>query len=129
MELLLRLGIDAGWHLNAHAPAGAELVPTSLDLLAARGLSLDAPAYPEGEERRFPFSEAPLRIYAGEVWLRARLRLAADAQSGARNFTLQLQAQACDEARCLPPQLLKLATVLRVGEGGDPRHADLFASH
>ena len=105
-ELKLTLKIKDGWHLYAN-PAGVEdYVPTTLAIQAQpvpRELKI---TYPEGKAMEDPAGNGTLRVYEGEVTLRATW-LRPGAAKGAE-VEVSLRYQACDAATCLPPKTLKL---------------------
>ena len=84
-------------------------------------------ASPASAADRRPDSE-PLLVYDGEVWIRARLRAAADALAGSRTLRLTLRAQVCDSSRCLAPEthFFSLNLELDPAGGSSTRHAALF---
>jgi hypothetical protein len=85
----VELRIRRGFHLYAN-PAGAPgLSPTSLSAILGR---LEEVHYPEGE----PEGSGP-RVYRGRVLIEGRIGMP---KTGAPS--LELQYQACDDARCLP---------------------------
>ena len=96
-ELHLVLHILDGFHINAHDTGGD--VP-----LIATNLTADVPdaaiEYPPGEERRFAFSDKPIRVYSGDVTILLRFPKPPHPDSQVR---LGLSYQPCDEAACLPP--------------------------
>src|SRR6201999_155249 len=65
-ELLVRLIIRAGFHLNAHDIAPElKLVPTTLTVADPQA----AVRYPPAEVLAVQYSSVPLRVYSGEVAL------------------------------------------------------------
>ena len=85
----VELRIRRGFHLYAN-PAEAEgLVPTRLRAILGR---LEEVRYPEGEA----LGSGP-RVYRGRVVLEGRIGMP---KTGGPS--LELEYQACDDARCLP---------------------------
>jgi len=123
LEALVRLGVDSAWHVNAHEPGSADLVPTRLELATGSVFELLDLRYPPGDEVRVPYAADATRVYSGDRWLKARLRATAD--EGPVEFALHFQP--CDASRCLPPDSLTLRA--EMGGKGGWRHARLFRSH
>ena len=96
-ELHVILSILKGFHINAH-DTGSDIP------LIATALTSDYPGmsveYPPGEEIRFAFSEAPIRVYSGDVTLLVRFSPPPKPESIVR---LNLTYQACDDSACFPP--------------------------
>lgn len=103
------LEIAPGYHVNAHVPRQAFLVPTDVALV---GGSFGPPVYPEPVERRFSFAgDEALLVYDGTVRVVAESDRPPDGPVVAR-----LRYQACDEERCLPPRTIE--AVLAPAPGG-----------
>ncbi len=96
------LKIAEGYHINAHVPDEAFLIPTVLTL-EAEGVTFDEPIYPDPEAQTFPFSpEKPMLVYDGTIEIVAR---ADRAPAGPVHATLRYQA--CNHERCLPPRTVE----------------------
>jgi uncharacterized protein len=91
----VRLGIRAGWHVNANPASLDFLIPTKVEGEVRKLV------YPPGEVFHSAFAAELLRVYSGTVAIRAE----AAAQAGA----VRLTYQACDDRRCLPPVTRELA--------------------
>ncbi len=102
-EIHLSLRIAEGYHIVAAdpGPAGSELVPLRVGLVAGTGVSVYAD-YPEGE----PFGEGgELRVHFREIAL--RIAIERNAEPPARPI-LGLTFQACTDTECLLPQTVEL---------------------
>ena len=99
--------IAPGWHVNAHTPRDAFMVPTTLTLVPPPGVTAGAVAYPEPVERRLAVAgDKPVLLYEGAVRFTAPLE--GTPAAGAPPLRAVLRYQACDETRCLPPRNLEL---------------------
>lgn len=97
-ELLVRLDILPGFHINAHKVEGdVPLIATALTLGDDAGAMVE---YPPGREMGFAFADKPIRVYDGDVTI--VVRFASPRREGAP-AKLALSYQACDERACLPP--------------------------
>src|SRR5664279_4479656 len=76
--VVVELTIGPHWHVNSHTPAETFLVPTDLALTASAG-TLSPVRYPAQAERRFSFSEKPLRVYEGTVRFETDLEIPSSA--------------------------------------------------
>ncbi len=101
--LAVELTIGPHWHVNSHTPAESFLVPTDLSLTTSAG-TLSAVRYPAQVERRFAFSDKPLRVYEGTVRFEVDLEVAPNA------------ARARIDRRCSRLPGLQRTAVLRAGE-------------
>jgi uncharacterized protein YyaL (SSP411 family) len=128
VAVLVRVHVDAGWHVNAHAPAPDFGVPTSLALVGDGPLGLGDVVYPPGAERRLgPLGEAPVALYEGRFDIRAVLQVPADLSPSQQRVRFSLRVQACDESSCREPATLEIDVPVRVAESdGSPTHERLF---
>jgi uncharacterized protein YyaL (SSP411 family) len=109
-EIITKLKIDDGWHVNANPASFDYLIPTSV---AFDGLSATDVVYPMAVLIKPQFAPDGLKVYAGTV------NVVSVFPKGALNNRKSIQAtvsvQACSDIVCLPPAKLP-ATVQ--GEGG-----------
>ena len=113
-RLVVELVIGPRWHVNSHLPSEPYLIPTNAVLTASKG-TVSLVRYPKDVERRFEFSEKPLRVYEGTVRLEATLDVPAGSR-GEIQVGGELSYQACDERRCFAPAKIPLqATISIVG--------------
>ena len=130
IQLALRIAIDEGWHVNGGKPLARDLVATALSLTKDTPAALEKLNLPKGRRVRLAFSDGPLSVYEGVVWIRATVALAEDAGPGPARLGLTVTTQACDDKTCLAPEthLLPLTvTVDRDAKTGKPRHPAVFA--
>lgn len=114
-DIAITVSVAAGWHINANPASDEFFVPTSITAsTAGAGVEVVEVAYPEGATLKSLISETPLRVYEGEVTLRARLRLMDTAGPGEESVSLSLAYQVCDDSRCLAPASLEFAVPVRV---------------
>jgi len=95
-ELHVELAIADGYHINAHH-AEKDLIATQLSI---GGQEVESIGYPEGEERKFPFSDRAIRVYSGAVTIEVKFKKSMTGQPPVR---MGIAYQACDEQACLPP--------------------------
>ncbi|HUK62065.1 MAG TPA: hypothetical protein VLV15_01990, partial [Dongiaceae bacterium] len=66
-EVTIRLNIRSGWHVNANPPAAEEMIPTTVEIAAAPGLTPGHAKYPAGERRKLSFADEELLVYDGDA--------------------------------------------------------------
>lgn len=93
-QLVLKVELREGWHINAHEPLEDYLIGMALVL---GDMPLKAEGYPRAEIRELGFSATPLALYEDDFVLTAPL-VAGDGPARA-----QLTLQACNDEVCLPP--------------------------
>ncbi len=95
-RFVIRLRIDAGWHVNANPASFAFLVPTSVEVEG--GARLDRVSYPPGRAFQPDFSPQALSVYEETIEIPAQI-----ARRDSQPARVAVRYQACDSSRCLPP--------------------------
>ncbi len=114
--LVVELALGPQWHVNSHTPSETFLIPTDLVLKTSLG-SLSPVRYPAQVERRFSFSEKPLRVYEGTVRFEADLELPATS-AGQVSIGGALAYQACNDRQCFAPTKIPLDATIVVSRAG-----------
>ena len=110
--VIVEMTLGPKWHVNSHTPAEDFLIPTDLTLKASAG-KLSPIRYPKHVEKKFAFSDKPLRVYEGTVRFETDLDLAAGA-NGTVSLSGTLGYQACNEEQCFMPEKVPLEAKLAV---------------
>jgi len=117
--IAVEMTIGGKWHVNSHTPSESYLIPTEVTLTASAG-ALSSVRYPGDVEKRFSFSDKPLRVYAGTVRFEADLDLPAGA-GGSVSIAGSVSYQACDDKQCFAPAKIPLEATLAVRAATDAR--------
>lgn len=113
-DLLVRLQIADGYHVNANPPSQPYLKATEIELTPADGISVEFIRYPDPLIRNFSFSETPLKVYEGETHLNVRLKADNSTTPGRHNLSAKLRVQACDDKLCYAPGVLDVSVPVNV---------------
>ena len=114
-DLLVRLQIANGYHVNANPPSQSYLKPTEIELKNAEGISVEFITYPDPLMRTFSFSQGtPLKVYEGDTNLKLRLKAEKTAKAGKHNLSATLRVQACDDKVCYAPGAKDLTVPVNV---------------
>jgi len=100
-EVLVRVNIDAGYHINANPPSAPYLVATELLAEGYPGVKVD---YPTSKVFKAAFAVEGIAVYDGIITIRGRLPRALTNVQPA----LSLRVQACNAALCLAPELIRV---------------------
>jgi thiol:disulfide interchange protein DsbD len=114
------LEIAAGWHINANPPSPDYLIPTTVALRGATGLTPGRTTYPAGDPVKLAFDENPLSVYSGQVTMRVVLAAAPTAANGAHTLAGSVRFQACNDEVCLAPTSVPFALEVTVTGGSAP---------
>jgi thioredoxin:protein disulfide reductase len=129
VEAVVEMTIAPGWHVNSHEPHEDYLIPTSLELMPAPGVTAGPVQYPTPVDRVLAFSGGKaMALYEGTVRLTAKL--SGTAAPDAPPLRGKLRYQACDDTTCLPPKTVELVAqqeVARASVGGADEVADFVA--
>jgi hypothetical protein len=115
--LAVEMSVGPAFHVNSHTPAEKYLIPTTLTLTTTAG-TLSPVRYPPQVEKRFAFSDTPLRVYEGTVRFETDLSLPVSA-AGDAGIAGSLSYQACSEQQCFPPAKLPLEATVGISKPGD----------
>ena len=112
LPLTLSLELEPGWHIQSVKPSRADLVATSVEVGVADGLTPGEMRFPEGSVA--PLGGERLSVYTGRVTIALPMTADADAVPGRRPVVLRVRHQACDDKRCLAPDVLELSFALDI---------------
>ena len=131
-QVAVRLKVAEGWHINANPASFEFLIPTTLKVESDLSVEVLAVEYPPSRELKSALAEESLAVYAGEVLVRAKLRLETGPAPGSKGqLRLQLRYQACDDHQCLAPAQVTLPVevgVARAGEHASLLHREVFGT-
>src|SRR5215213_11011830 len=113
-DVLVRLQITNGYHVNANPPSQSYLKATEIELKAAEGIGVESITYPDPLLKTFAFSETPLKVYEGETELKIHLKADKSASPGKHNLSAKLRVQACDDKVCYAPGAMDLTVPVNV---------------
>jgi uncharacterized protein YyaL (SSP411 family) len=113
-NVTIRLEIDPGWYIHSHA-APPPQIPTTIALSErACQATLQSVAYPPGQTIT-PDPDGPSEsAYVGRVEATATLLVSPSAAPGQGLLEFVIEAQACGEGACRPPQRQTLPMPLEV---------------
>jgi len=100
-ELILKLNIDTGYHINANPATDPDLIPTELLVDGRSKIVVD---YPEPQTFNSSLTTQGIAIYQGKVTLRAHLPLTQISDLP----EVSLRIQACTDEFCLAPSTMKV---------------------
>ena len=103
-RVVVTVTLSPGFHVNSHTPSQEYLIATSIETEAGDGMVIGSWKYPEGEHRKFAFSEEPIQVYEGTFRVEGEIKAPATLPPSRRNVRLLLKYQACTADRCYPPR-------------------------
>jgi DsbC/DsbD-like thiol-disulfide interchange protein len=113
-EMLVKVQITNGYHVNANPPSQPFLKPTELELKPTDGISVESVTYPDPLLRTFAFADTPLKVYEGDTQLKVKLKADKKVAPGKHNLSAKLRVQACDEKVCYAPGAIDLVLPVNI---------------
>ncbi|HEY8055306.1 MAG TPA: protein-disulfide reductase DsbD domain-containing protein [Terriglobales bacterium] len=95
-----QIHIDSGFHIQSNHPKLDYIIPSSLTLTAAQGVSVAKVSWPAAKDRKFSFSPDPLAVFEGSFTLPVTLKTGAP---GTVMLHGVFRYQACNDQLCRPP--------------------------
>lgn len=118
-EILVRLTVQPGWHINSNPPKPMEYVPTEVEFKGKQGTKLSKLKFPDGKPLRVDGEPEPLSVYSGKVDLFGRLSVPAAAAGQVEEMEIVVKFQACNDKTCELPATVKLSGKLPVARQGE----------
>ena len=133
LRLVVDLVIQEGWHINAHQPLQASLIPTVLTVDGHRGQwRLGSVDYPPSKTVELAFQQEPLALYLGNVQLAAPIGWNESEEEALPPVVpVRLKIQACNDEICLLPEelLLEVPTSTLLERVLDSSHSRVSLHH
>jgi DsbC/DsbD-like thiol-disulfide interchange protein len=120
-QILIRLTVQPGWHINANPPEPKEFVATTVTFKGKHGTTLGELKYPKGKPLTMKDFDDPISAYEGKVDIRGVLNVpAVVGGEPVEEMEIAVKYQACNETTCLLPKTVKLTGKLPVAQPGEP---------
>jgi len=113
-QVAVKLDIDHPWHVNAHELTDDFLIPTEIEFNPPEGVVIKGVVYPDAVEKKLSFSDSPLQLFEGTVYIGAVIEVSEDFEPGVTVIRAVLTYQACDNEKCLLPETVKLRIPIAV---------------
>jgi thiol:disulfide interchange protein DsbD len=101
-KLAVKVNIEDSWHINSNKPYEEYLIPTELNIQSDH-IKISKVAYPEAHDFTFDFSESPLSVYEGEIYIGSLIEVSKEIEPGEYPLIINLEYQACNDKSCLAP--------------------------
>lgn len=115
VKLAVKVSIEDTWHINSNKPYEDYLIPTEL-IIQSENFKADIVSYPEPHDFKFDFSESPLSVYEGEVFIGTLLKVSDNITPGDYQLIINLDYQACNDKSCLAPTSVSDTIIVTVAD-------------
>ena len=102
------LSIPEGLHVNSNKPSSEYLIATTVRL-SGNGVKIGKIDYPEGQNRKFQFSDSELNVYEGEISIPFSVSILKSFKKRPVAMKALVSYQACTEEVCYPPKKTEIA--------------------
>lgn len=113
-QVLIRLTIEPGWHINTNPANPKDFVATEVSIVSQQGAKLAELKYPKGKAIQMKDFDEKVWVYDGKVDFRGKLTVPASAAGKTDEIDIVVKYQACDDEKCLLPTTYKLKGKLPV---------------
>ncbi len=114
MKFALKLMIEDTWHINSDKPNEEFLIASKLDVTENENFELIKIVFPEAHEYNFGFSDLPVSVFEGEVFVAGILQVNENASTGNYEIPIEFTYQACNDMTCMPPNSVKDTILVEV---------------
>ncbi len=104
LSVAVKATIKVLWHINSNEPSEDFMIGTSVEIPAGGVFELKEIVYPPPFELLLGFSDSPVSVYEGEVFIRGVIPVSANIALGEYKIPIHITYQACNDATCMPPQ-------------------------
>ena len=119
IKIAIRLSIDEGWHVNSNVPNEEFLIATEV-IIDSSKIEIETIQYPKAKDVTFSFSELPVSVFEGEVFVGAIIKVPNSAQLGKLEIPIRITYQACNDATCMAPNDIDTVLTLEVVDNTTP---------
>ncbi len=119
VKLAIKLKIEDDWHINSNIPNEDFLIPTEL-IFDSNKIEIINIKYPHAEEVKFSFSEIPVSVFEGKVFIGALVKIPESTKLGSFEIPIRLTYQACNNSTCMAPADIDTTLILEVVDNTTP---------
>ncbi len=115
VKLAVKVNIEDNWHINSHKPYEDYLIATEL-MIDTTHFKIKNVSYPKPHDFKFDFSESPLSVYQGEIFIGALVNVPKDLAPGEYPLIVNLDYQACNDKSCLAPTSVQNTIIVQIAD-------------
>ena len=117
-KIAVEAEIKDGWHINSNTPNDDYLIPTKISLIDSTNFRLTKVVYPKAENLKLEFSDKPLSVWEGKVYLGGIIK-SENLKPGAYRIIFNFGYQACNNQSCLPPNAISDTMIVKIASKKD----------
>lgn len=113
-KIAVKLDVKKPWHINSNKPKDDFLIGTSVTFGNEGRFSVSNITYPEAEDIKFSFSETPVSVFEGTVYVAALVTADSTLEPGEYELPVSIEYQACNDASCMPPDVIDTVITVNI---------------
>ena len=114
IKIAVKLNIVEDWHINSNKPKEDYLIPTELIITSETSLQQSEIVYPAAKEIKLDFSDTPVSVFEGEVYLGATIKVPKNTSLGNKILIVTLNYQGCNNSTCMAPSSISDTLNLKI---------------
>lgn len=103
-EVSLEVVVKEGYHVQANPASNEFLIPTTIEDISVKGVSVGKPKYPPGKPFTLEGTSSPILVYDGRFYISLPIEVSPNTQLSQTKLTGSFRYQSCDAKRCYFPQ-------------------------
>lgn len=107
IKLAFKISIKNGWHINSENPKEDYLIPTEIRIDSDIMVQQSKFVYPKAKEIKFDFSDIPLSVFEGDIYIGTIVKIPRNTQQGDHTLYINFTFQGCNNATCMAPSSIK----------------------
>ncbi len=107
LKFALKINIEDTWHINSHKPNEDFLIASEITAELSNNFKLLTVVYPTPHEYNFGFSDVPVSVFEGEIFVGGIIEVYPNTSLGIFEIPIEFTYQACNDVTCLPPNSIK----------------------
>lgn len=115
-KFAVQVDIEKKWHINSDKPYEEFLIPTSLTLEKNEIAQLNNIIYPKAEDYKFNFSDKPLSVWQGKIYIGGLVKIPDNVRPGKYNLIFTLEYQSCNDMSCLAPSAVSDTIIVEIAD-------------
>ncbi len=104
VKLASKITIEQGWHINSNKPHDETLIASRFSIDSSGDFTFSDINYPASQDIKLSFSDNPLSVWEGTVYMGGILKASKILKPGAYNVVVSLEYQSCNNMSCMPPK-------------------------
>lgn len=120
LKLALKIDVHENWHINSDQPKDEFLIPTTISVKPEEKVELNLVKFPEAHDFNFAFSDKPVSVFEGTVYIGAIVKIPETLELGEHTLKVALNYQACNDQSCMPPNSIEKEITFEVVDKSTP---------